>query len=76
MAIARLAVPRTHREVAAFFAGLDLLEPGLVRIRQWRPADELMLTTMVFDPAGRLRSSELVAALARTPSTEGLGIPS
>jgi hypothetical protein len=32
------AVPRTHREVAAFFAGLDLVEPGLVRIPEWRPA--------------------------------------
>ena len=35
---AQQAVPRTHREVAAFFAGLDLLEPGLVRIPEWRPA--------------------------------------
>jgi hypothetical protein len=26
-----------------------------------------MLTTMVYDPADRLRSFELVAALARTP---------
>ncbi len=31
-------MPRTYREVAAFFAGLDLLEPGLVRIPEWRPA--------------------------------------
>jgi S-adenosyl methyltransferase len=36
--MAQHAVPRTHREVAAFFAGLDLLEPGLVRIPEWRPA--------------------------------------
>jgi hypothetical protein len=36
--MAQQAVPRTHREVVAFFAGLDLLEPGLVRIPQWRPA--------------------------------------
>jgi hypothetical protein len=36
--MAQPAVPRTHREVAAFFAGLDLLEPGLVRIPEWRPA--------------------------------------
>ena len=32
------AVPRTHQEVADFFAGLDLLEPGLVRVPEWRPA--------------------------------------
>ena len=36
--MAQPAVPRTHREVAAFFAGLELLEPGLVRIPEWRPA--------------------------------------
>ena len=36
--MAQQAVPRTHRELAAFFAGLDLLEPGLVRISEWRPA--------------------------------------
>jgi predicted O-methyltransferase YrrM len=32
------AVPRTHQEVADFFSGLDLLEPGLVRVPEWRPA--------------------------------------
>ena len=27
-----------HRdEVARFFTGLDLIEPGLVQVRQWRP---------------------------------------
>ena len=31
-------------------------------------ADELMLTTMVFDPADRLRSFELVAAWPAPPS--------
>jgi len=31
-----------------------------------------MITTMTFDPADRLRSFELVADLARAPSTEGL----
>jgi hypothetical protein len=36
--MAQQSVPRTHREVAAFFAGLDLLEPGLVRVPEWRPA--------------------------------------
>jgi hypothetical protein len=35
-----------------------------------------MLTTMVFDPADRLRSFELVADLARNPRTEDLGIQS
>jgi hypothetical protein len=36
--MAQQSVPRTHREVAAFFDGLDLLEPGLVRVPEWRPA--------------------------------------
>ncbi|MGO8892675.1 MAG: SAM-dependent methyltransferase [Streptosporangiaceae bacterium] len=31
-------VPRSHRQVARFFAGLDLVEPGLVRVPEWRPA--------------------------------------
>src|ERR1700726_859154 len=36
--MAQQAVPRTHQEVAAFLAGLDLLEPGLVRVPEWGPA--------------------------------------
>src|SRR5580700_5331216 len=36
--MAQQSMPRTHREVACFFAGLDLLEPGLVRVPEWRPA--------------------------------------
>ncbi len=34
-----------------------------------------MLTTMVFDPADRLRSFELVADLARTRSPQTLPAP-
>ena len=32
---------RTHAEVARFFDGLDLVEPGLVQLHRWRavPAD-------------------------------------
>ncbi|HKD97218.1 MAG TPA: SAM-dependent methyltransferase [Micromonosporaceae bacterium] len=36
----RVAVTRTLRdraEVARFFTGLDLVEPGLVQVHQWRP---------------------------------------
>jgi SAM-dependent methyltransferase len=32
-------VPRTRDEVAAFFAGLDLVDPGVVPILTWRPDD-------------------------------------
>ena len=28
---------RSREEVARFFAGMDLVEPGLVRIEDWRP---------------------------------------
>jgi S-adenosyl methyltransferase len=28
---------RSHAEVAGFFEGLDLVEPGLVRVPEWRP---------------------------------------
>ena len=28
---------RSHAEVARFFEGLDLMEPGLVRVPEWRP---------------------------------------
>jgi hypothetical protein len=28
---------RTHEEIAAFFDGLDLLEPGLVQVHRWQP---------------------------------------
>ena len=28
---------RSHAEVARFFEGLDLVEPGLVRVPEWRP---------------------------------------
>ncbi len=38
-AAARL-VPRSGTEIARFFDGLDLVDPGLVPIQQWRPEGE------------------------------------
>jgi len=32
-------VPRSRAEVAAFFAGLDLVDPGVVPLLGWRPED-------------------------------------
>ncbi|TDB94874.1 SAM-dependent methyltransferase [Micromonospora fluostatini] len=29
--------PRSHADVARFFAGLDLVEPGIVPVSRWRP---------------------------------------
>ncbi|MEO3853523.1 SAM-dependent methyltransferase [Acrocarpospora sp. B8E8] len=40
------AVLRSVAEVARFFGGLDVVEPGVVRVRDWRP-DDLVLR---FDP--------------------------
>jgi S-adenosyl methyltransferase len=31
---------RSQGEVAPLFAGLELVEPGLVRVQQWRPDSE------------------------------------
>ena len=28
---------RSHAEVCQFFAGLDLIEPGVVQLHRWRP---------------------------------------
>ncbi len=33
----RPAAPRDHATVASFFAGLDLVPPGVVRVPEWRP---------------------------------------
>jgi SAM-dependent methyltransferase len=32
-------VPRPHGEVARFFDGLEVVEPGVVQVDQWRPDD-------------------------------------
>jgi hypothetical protein len=31
---------RSQEEVGSFFTGLEMVEPGLVRIPEWRPDDE------------------------------------
>ncbi|MFF1407353.1 SAM-dependent methyltransferase [Streptomyces sp. NPDC058294] len=33
-------VARSHAEVGVFFEGLELLEPGIVSVAQWRPEEE------------------------------------
>jgi hypothetical protein len=32
--------PRSHDQVTGFFDGLDLIEPGVVPIQEWRPDSE------------------------------------
>ncbi len=36
---------RSHDEVARFFDGLELIEPGLVPVQQWRPGSETVART-------------------------------
>jgi hypothetical protein len=38
------AVPRHSAEISRFFTGLDLIEPGLVDVSQWRPDTPTRLT--------------------------------
>ncbi|MFY9864765.1 MAG: SAM-dependent methyltransferase, partial [Trebonia sp.] len=39
--IAEKVTTRDRDQVARFFAGLDLVEPGIVQVSQWRPRSEL-----------------------------------
>ncbi|HKA96135.1 MAG TPA: SAM-dependent methyltransferase [Streptosporangiaceae bacterium] len=39
--VAQKGTYRTRGEVARFFDGLELVEPGMVRIQQWRPDSEI-----------------------------------
>ena len=64
------------RQATQIIGAPEIVRRGLADLLTATSANELMLTTMVFDPADRLRSFELVADLARHPSTEGLSIPS
>jgi hypothetical protein len=38
---AESATFRSHADVARLFAGLDLVEPGVVRVPEWRPRSEI-----------------------------------
>lgn len=51
-------VLRSHAEVAAFFAGLDLMDPGVVPLMAWRPDNGTPE-----DP----RAARLYAAMGRKP---------
>jgi len=36
---------RSHAEVARFFDGLELVEPGVVAVQEWRPGSEIEART-------------------------------
>jgi len=43
---------RTHSQVMRFFDGLDLVDPGLVQVQQWRPGIERNQTAAVWAGVG------------------------
>jgi S-adenosyl methyltransferase len=50
-----VSVPQTRRtraEVSRFFDGLELLEPGVVQLHQWRPAGDLVPPNAVSSHGG------------------------
>ena len=49
---------RTHAEAGRFFAGLGLVEPGLVQVHRWRPGA---------GDAGRDRNLAINAGVGRKP---------
>jgi SAM-dependent methyltransferase len=53
---------RSRDEVAAFFAGLELVEPGVVWTPEWHPADD---SEPLYDSPGR---SATYAAVGRVPA--------
>ena len=44
---------RSHAQVMRFFTGLELVEPGLVQVHQWRPGVETDRTLALWAGAGR-----------------------
>ena len=45
-------IPRAHEQIAAYFEGLELLEPGVVPIHQWRPEPGLVGVPAAVDESG------------------------
>ena len=60
------------RQATQIIGSPQTVRAGVASLLDATVADELMITTMTYDPADRLRSFELVADLARTPAPEPL----
>ena len=43
---------RSHEQIVAYFAGLELLKPGVVPIHQWRPEPGLVGVPAAVDESG------------------------
>jgi luciferase family oxidoreductase group 1 len=59
------------RQSSSIVGSPETVRRGLTELLAATDADELMITTMVFDPADRLRSFELVAEIAAQACAEG-----
>jgi luciferase family oxidoreductase group 1 len=57
------------RQASQIIGSPETVQRGIAELVHATRADELMITTMVFDPADRLSSFERVAALARASRT-------
>jgi alkanesulfonate monooxygenase SsuD/methylene tetrahydromethanopterin reductase-like flavin-dependent oxidoreductase (luciferase family) len=55
------------RQAAQIIGAPETVQRGLTELADATQADELMITTMVYDPADRLSSFERIAALVRAP---------
>jgi alkanesulfonate monooxygenase SsuD/methylene tetrahydromethanopterin reductase-like flavin-dependent oxidoreductase (luciferase family) len=53
------------RQASQIIGSPETVQRGITELLDATAADELMITTMVYDPADRLNSFERVAALAR-----------
>ena len=62
------------RQATQIIGSPQTVRAGMASLLDATAADELMITTMVYDPADRLRSFELVADLARSPQLPPPGL--
>jgi hypothetical protein len=77
------ATPRTREEILAFFNGLEILEPGLVPVQQWRPDEPDAADpgkVWLFSGVGRTRPDHVAIPVTtvpgrRVPPARGSGVP-
>lgn len=56
------ATLRSREEILRFFAGLDLIDPGLVQVPDWRPDNKPIDAGKVWFLGGVGRKPDLLAA--------------
>jgi luciferase family oxidoreductase group 1 len=63
------------RQSSSIVGSPQTVRRGIAELLEATAADELMITTMTFDPADRLRSFNLVASLARASRDQAAATP-